>query len=383
MKRASLAPQLTSRTLSCCMSHIPHRYRRILEPRTPFSVTAMTSCLVRNFPASGFEKLSLQEKIEEERIHSYKAERFYTMWLGEVIKSRYQVVAKLGFGTASTIWLCRDLQANILLTLKVCILQQGATKVNNEVAISRHLKSIDAEHPGKDLLRLVLDDFQITGPHGMHKCLLFAPLGLSYTDFRNLFPEKGLNKELLQQTLQLVLLGLDFLHQAGVVHTDIYPNNILLGAPDPSVFAEIEQAELEHPSPRKIFLDRTVYRSRSMPITNGPPMICDFGAARIGEKHVGDVMPGVYRAPEIIMGMEWNSKIDMWSFGVMIWDLFEGGCLFRAVKEGHLNDEQHLAEIISLIGPPPRSFLQRSEKSRQYWDVEGAVMPQPPNAKLD
>jgi hypothetical protein len=87
------------------------------------------------------------------------------------------------------------------------------------VTVSRHLKSIDAEHPGKDLLRLVLDDFQITGPHRVHQCLLFAPLGLSYTDFRNLFPEKGLNKELLQQTLQLVLLGLDFLHQAGVVHT--------------------------------------------------------------------------------------------------------------------------------------------------------------------
>jgi hypothetical protein len=93
--------------------------------------------------------------------------------------------------------------------------------VDNEVAISRYIKSIDAEHPGKDLLRLVLDDFQITGPYGMHQCLLFAPLGLSYTDFRDLFPEKRLSKELLQQTLQLVLLGLDFLHQAGVVHTGI------------------------------------------------------------------------------------------------------------------------------------------------------------------
>lgn len=97
------------------------------------------------------------------------------------------------------------------------------------MAISQHLRSIDAEHPGKDLLRLVVDHFQITGPHGMHQCLLFAPLGLSYTKFRNLFPEKGLNEELLQQTLQLVLLGLDVLHQASVVHTDISPNNILLG----------------------------------------------------------------------------------------------------------------------------------------------------------
>jgi hypothetical protein len=51
--------------------------------------------------------------------------------------------------------------------------------------------------------------------------------------------------------------------------------------------------------------------------------------------------------------------------------------LFRAVKDGHLNDEQHLAEMVSLMGPPPRSFLERSETSRQYWDAEGKVIPQP------
>ncbi|KAI0136392.1 kinase-like domain-containing protein [Xylariales sp. AK1849] len=327
--------------------------------------------LPRTFPADGFKKLSMLEEIEEETIPGYEADRFYPVRLGEVFKSRYQVVAKLGFGTASTIWLCRDLEERSLLTFKICTKSQDATKVNNEVAISQHLKTIDAEHPGKQLLRLVFDDFQITGPHGTHQCLLFDPLDISFTKFRNLFPEKGLNKELLQQTLQLVLLGLDFLHQAGVVHTDISPNNILLGVQDASIFLEIEKSELEHPSARKILPDRVVYLSRSIPITYGPLVICDFGAARLGNRFFGDVMPGVYRAPEIIMGMEWDSKIDIWSVGVMILDLFEGGRLFRAVKDGHLNDEQHLAEIVSLIGAPPRTFLERSEKCHQYWDAEG------------
>lgn len=70
----------------------------------------MKSCLARNSPVDGFEKLSLEEKIEEEQVPAYKAERFYPVRLGEVVKSRYQIVAKLGFGTASTIWLCRDLE---------------------------------------------------------------------------------------------------------------------------------------------------------------------------------------------------------------------------------------------------------------------------------
>jgi hypothetical protein len=50
------------------------------------------------------------EDIEEETIPDYKADRFYPVRLGEVFESRYQVVAKLGYGTASTVWLCRDLE---------------------------------------------------------------------------------------------------------------------------------------------------------------------------------------------------------------------------------------------------------------------------------
>ena len=58
---------------------------------------------------------------------------------------------------------------------------------------------------------------------------------------------------------------------------------------------------------------------------------------------------------------------------VQTWNLLEGGRLFRAVKDGRLNDEQHLAEMVSLIGPPPKTFLERSEKCRQYWDVNGRL----------
>lgn len=64
----------------------------------------------RTFPTDGFAALPQHEKFEEERLIGYKAENFYPVRLGEVFKSRYQVVAKLGFGTASTVWLCRDLQ---------------------------------------------------------------------------------------------------------------------------------------------------------------------------------------------------------------------------------------------------------------------------------
>jgi hypothetical protein len=58
---------------------------------------------------------------------------------------------------------------------------------------------------------------------------------------------------------------------------------------------------------------------------------------------------------------------------MQIWDLFEGTRLFRAEKDGHLNVEQHLAEMASLMGPPPREFLEGSKEWRKYWDGEGML----------
>lgn len=78
---------------------------------TPASNTAVRP---RSFPKDGFALLPTDVEFEEERLVGYKADKFYPVYLGEVFQSRYQVVAKLGFGTASTVWLCRDLQLSWL-----------------------------------------------------------------------------------------------------------------------------------------------------------------------------------------------------------------------------------------------------------------------------
>ncbi|KAH8175386.1 protein kinase domain-containing protein [Sarocladium implicatum] len=192
------------------------------------------------------------------------------------------------------------------------------------------------------------------------------------------FPGNALEPDGLRITLLWITIGLDLLHQAGVVHTDLSPNNVLVSFQpgEERVFEQIEELEMAHPTPRKVLPDRCIYRSYKLGTTHGPAVITDFGASRIGDpespsKHSGDVMPGVYRAPEIIMGGTWDSKIDMWSLGVMIWDLFEGGPLFHADRSGTLDDEVHLAEMVSLLGPPPKAFLERYEHSQKYWDPEG------------
>ncbi|KMU74406.1 hypothetical protein CISG_04479 [Coccidioides immitis RMSCC 3703] len=142
------------------------------------------------------------------------------------------------------------------------------------------------------------------GPTGnQHQCLLYQPLGMSYTEFLDLFPNKQMPEALLQRSMQLILLGLDYLHKAKVVHT---------GITDLTALSEIEDGEASQPIARKVLDDRTIYISRPMPINTGLSVLCDFGEARIGDKHKGDVMPGIYRAPELF----WTwSGILKWIFG--------------------------------------------------------------------
>lgn len=43
-----------------------------------------------------------------------------------------------------------------------------------------------------------------------------------------------------------------------------------------------------------------------------------------------------------------------------------------------MEDEQHLAQMVSLMGPPPKHFLERSPKCRKYWDEDGKSCPSCP-----
>lgn len=64
----------------------------------------------RVFSNKNYERISPEQKIEEESYSDYLAARYYPVRIGEVFASRYQVVGKLGYGAFSTVWLARDLK---------------------------------------------------------------------------------------------------------------------------------------------------------------------------------------------------------------------------------------------------------------------------------
>ncbi|KAH8585940.1 kinase-like domain-containing protein [Bisporella sp. PMI_857] len=273
-----------------------------------------TLLLPRQFPSSGFEVIDPLQMVEEERLPFYNRDDYYPMRIGAVIKDRCQVVAKLGYGTSSTVWLCHDLRDRKYWILKVHV---NTLKRNEELEVYRHLAGARTEHPGREYIRQLEDSFKL-------KALMANTIVFQQT--------------LVASALNQILIGLNFIHEATVIHTD---------------------DEIRKPSARKQVGDITMYISRYMLGGAGPLTICDLGQARIGNEHNGKAMPVPYRAPEVILNMKWGNAA---------WGLLERESLFYIYnyESEELNDALHLAAMTALLGPPPSEFLNRSKDTGKW-----------------
>lgn len=83
---------------------------------------------------------------------------------------------------------------------------------------------------------------------------------------------------------------------------------------------EIEEQELEDPSHPLMVGSYPVYPSRRMQIgLNGIPILTDFGQMRDAEPMSNEwLMPDLYRAPEVLLGLPWSYPVDIWSLGAMV-----------------------------------------------------------------
>ncbi|GKZ27680.1 hypothetical protein AbraIFM66951_006621 [Aspergillus brasiliensis] len=197
---------------------------------------------------------------------------------------------------------------------------------------------------------------------------------MSASELFQWFPEDPGTLGDMKVCIRQLLMVLDFLHSvAGVIHTDIQMKNLLLPAPKPEHFSSFEEREIKWPSARKVLPDRTIYKSAQFRPGKGLPLLSDFGEARFSNQtNNEDIMPDPYRAPEVILRANWDSKVDIWSVGMVAWDIVSTSTLINGRNpDGIVDDRVHLAELVALLGCPPPGFRERSHLSSVFWDDSG------------
>ena len=200
------------------------------DPR-PTQATLRDQSPARVFPSSGFDLIAPSLRLEEETNPGYSAKNFYAAAIGEIFQDTYQVIAKLGYGTASTTWLCRDLRHHRYVTLKIYASSQGQTA--REVAALEHISAVFAasqnanmKHIGAASVRTLLDQFQVSRPKSSRTnlCLVFSPLGVSLADARKLVFGGRMPVDVVKSVAFYMLQALDFLHRkANFVHGGMFP----------------------------------------------------------------------------------------------------------------------------------------------------------------
>jgi len=107
--------------------------------------------------------------------------------------------------------------------------------------------------------------------------------------------------------------------------------------------------------------------------------IIDFGSSCYTSDHLSSyVQSRSYRAPEVILGLSYGQKIDIWSLGCIIAELLTNYVLFQ-----NESVQTMLARIVGVLGPFPPDMLQRGRYAHKYFTATGTVYERTPAHVVD
>ena len=157
--------------------------------------------------------------------------------------------------------------------------------------------------------------------------------------FEILEEDRKLSEEQIRPIAIQLASALYYLHSQRIIHRDMKPQNVLIGP-------------------------------------EGRVKLCDFGFARTLATSTAVITSvkgtPLYMAPELVQEHPYNHKVDLWSFGIILYELFVGEPPFFTT---------HLGSLIKLIVKKPVKYSEAM--SPDFRDFLSRILVKEPQHRLD
>lgn len=263
----------------------------------------------------------------------FEATREIPLRINDLIGGRYQIVDLLGQAAFCRAVQALDLKTGALVCLKV--VKNNKDYVDQSLDEIKVLRYINNADPGDEQGILRLYDYFYFKEHLI---LVTELLRANLYEFTKYNRESGaalyFTMPRIQSIAWQVLRSLAFLHSLNLIHADLKPENILMKS--------YSACEVK---------------------------IIDLGSSCfITDRLSSYVQSRSYRAPEVILGLPYGQKIDVWSLGCILAELATGKVLFHNSTPPAI-----LARVEGILGPIPQNMISRGKYSPRFFTHDGRI----------
>mmetsp|Transcript_68350 Transcript_68350/g.193685 ORF Transcript_68350/g.193685 Transcript_68350/m.193685 type:complete len:753 (+) Transcript_68350:41-2299(+) len=280
-----------------------------------------------------FDSFTLRVVYERDRT-GFEESKEFPIQMNSIIAARYQVLNYLGSAAFSRAVQCLDLHTGEMVCMKIIkndkeFIDQSLDEIKLLKIINANVNNIDDVH----CLRLV--DYIY---HKEHLIIITELLRDNLYEFSKFNRERGQEPYFtlghLQRITAQLLKSLEYIHGLWLIHADLKPENVLIKS--------YSRCEVK---------------------------LIDFGSSCFVDDVLSTyVQSRSYRAPEVILGLPYDQKVDLWSLGCVLAELWTGYVLFQ-------NDsvQSLLARVVGIIGPIPRAMMAAGRFVPQYFTQDGRL----------
>lgn len=215
------------------------------------------------------------------------------------------------------------------------------------------IKTIDKNALDDDQLQLLRSEIAILNRLDHPNIVNFYE---TYNDFRYLYiimqyiegedmkkyfsQKKECSEDDICQIFRYLVKAVVHCHANGIMHRDIKPDNVLI--------------------------DKT-----------GKPFLCDFGLSHTSRKAKGFIGTPFYMAPEIFDEQKYDSKVDVWSMGIILFELLAGYHPYNPKGNSNIQYNEY---VENLKNKPPN--FESLKVSAECKDLLKSMLCQNPKKRL-